>query len=70
MLSVLCTIFLLVIFFKILGLAIKLSFGILKILLYLVFFPGIVLALIFSGVFVVAIPLLIIAGLLSLVVKA
>ena len=70
MLSVLCTILLLVIFFKILGLAIKLSFGILKILLYLVFFPGIVLALIFSGVFVVAIPLLIIAGLLSLVVKA
>jgi hypothetical protein len=70
MLSVLCTIFLLVVFFKILGLAIKLSFGILKILLYLVFFPGIVLALIFSGVFVVAIPLLIIAGLLSLVVKA
>ncbi len=70
MLSVLCTILLLFIFFKILGLAIKLSFGIVKILLYLVFFPGIILVLIFSGVFAVAIPLLIIAGLLSLTVKA
>ena len=70
MLSTICTILLMMLFLKILGLAIKLSFGFLKIVLYVILFPGIILALIFGGFFVVALPLIIIGGLISFAVGA
>ena len=52
----------LMVFFKLLGIAFKVGWGILKISLYLVAFPIVVLALILGGLFAIALPLILIAG--------
>ena len=62
MLTIICSILLIIVFFKLLGVAIKVGWGILKIALYLVCFPVVVLALIFGGMFFLALPVILIAG--------
>jgi len=57
-------------FGKTLGLAFRLSWGLLKIALYVVFFPLILVGLVFSGLLYLAFPLLIVAGIVSLVAGA
>ena len=52
----------LVVMVQLIGLAIKASWGIFKVCLFLVFFPIIVLGLIFGGLIFVALLFLIIAG--------
>lgn len=70
MFTIICCILFLMVFFKALGLALKLGWGILKIALYLVFFPAIVLGMIFGGLVFIALPILIIAGIVTTAVKA
>ena len=69
MMTFICCILFLVVFFKLLGLAIKLGWGIMKIALYVIFFPVIVLGLIFSGLIFIALPILIIGGIASAAVR-
>ncbi len=55
--------------FRLIGFALKLGWGIMKVALYIVFFPGIILAMIFGGMFFIALPVLIIAGIVSAAVR-
>ncbi len=52
----------LMVFFKLLGIAVKVGWGLFKIALYLICFPVIVLALLFGGFVAVALPVILIAG--------
>ena len=58
------------IFGKLLGFAIRATWGLFKIALYLVFLPVILVALVFGGLLYVAFPILIVAGIVSLVAGA
>ena len=70
MITLICCILFMMIFFKILGFAFKLGWGILKIALYLIFFPAIVLGMIFGGFIFVALPILIIGAIVAAAVRA
>ncbi len=62
MFTAICFILFLMVFFKLLGLAFKLGWGILKGVMYLVVFPVVAVTLIFSGLIAVALPVILIAG--------
>ena len=68
------TLFMMIIFFavfgKLMGFAFKVGWGMLKIAAYLIFLPAIVLMLIFGGLFYVALPILIIAGIVGMAARA
>ena len=58
-------ILLLMVVFKLIGFSLRLGWGIMKIALFIVFFPGILLAMIFGGLIFMALPILIIAGIVA-----
>ncbi|SHJ52127.1 hypothetical protein [Pseudobutyrivibrio xylanivorans] len=58
------------IFGKMIGFAFRATWGLMKILLYIVFLPLILIGLVFGGLLYIAFPVLIIVGLISLVAKA
>ncbi len=58
------------IFGKLIGVAFQMAWGITKVVFTLVFLPLILIALVVGGLIYVALPLLIIIGLVSLVVEA
>lgn len=62
MLNVICFILFIMVFFKLLGIAFKVGWGLFKIAMYLVVFPLVALALIFGGLVFVALPIILIAG--------
>ena len=62
MFTAICFILFLMVFFKLLGIAFKVGWGILKITMYLIVFPIVVVALIFGGLFALALPIILIAG--------
>ena len=68
------TLFMMIIFFavfgKLMGFAFKVGWGMLKIAAYLIFLPAIVLMLIFGGLFYVALPILIVAGIVGMAARA
>ena len=68
------TLFMMIMFFavfgKLLGFAFKVGWGMLKIAAYLIFLPAIVLMLIFGGLFYVALPILIVAGIVGMAARA
>lgn len=49
--------------------AIKATWGLAKVLLTIVFFPGILIIIALSGGIVIALPILVIVGLISLITK-
>ena len=57
----------LMIFGKMIGLAFRATWGIFEVMAYIVFLPVILLALVFSGLLYVALPILLVVGLVSLV---
>lgn len=67
------TIISLVLFFAVFGkimlFALKLGWGILKIAAYLIFLPAVILLMIFGGLLYIAIPLLILVGLITMTPK-
>ncbi|MBQ3786237.1 MAG: hypothetical protein II799_03085 [Lachnospiraceae bacterium] len=67
MLTMLFIIFMIGFVFKSIGLAFKLSWGILKVLFTIVFWPIILIGLVIGGLMQIAFPLLIIAGVVLLV---
>ena len=62
MFSAICFILFVMVFFKILGVAFKVGWGIFKIALFVVIFPVVIPVLIFCGLAAVALPLILIAG--------
>ena len=68
------TLFMMIMFFavfgKLMGFAFKVGWGMLKIAAYLIFLPAIVLMLIFGGLFYVALPILIVAGIVGMAARA
>ena len=70
MLTMLMMIMFFFFFLKLLGFAFKVGWGMLKIAAYLIFLPAIVLMLIFGGLFYVALPILIVAGIAGMAARA
>ena len=70
MLTLISVLLFLVVFGRLMLFAIKLGWGILKFVGFLVFLPAIILGLIITGVVSIAIPALIVIGLVSLTVTA
>lgn len=66
MLSILFTILMIMVFLKLIGLAIKATWGISKVLVTFVFFPLLLIGLVLGGLLYVAFPILIIVGLVLL----
>ncbi len=62
MYTAICFILFLMVFFKLLDIAFKAAWGAFKISIYLIAFPIVVLALIFGGLFAIALPVILIAG--------
>ena len=70
MFTAICFVLFLMVFFKLLGIAIKVGWGLLKVALYLVVFPTVVLAMIFGGFVFIALPIILIAGATGMAVGA
>ena len=70
MLTLLMIIMFFAVFGNLIGFAFEVGWGMLKIAAYLIFLPAIVLMMIFGGLFYVALPILIIAGIVGKAVRA
>ena len=70
MLKLLMMIIFFAVFGMFLGFAFKVGWGMLKIAVYLIFLPAVVLMLIFGGFLYVALPILIIAGIAGMAARA
>ena len=68
MITLICIILALAIFFKLFGFAMRLGWGIFKTVLFMICLPAVILSLIFGGIFV-ALPILLIAGFVCFIVK-
>lgn len=68
MLTFIFTILLLIIFGKILGFAIKATWGISKILFSVVLIPLFLVGLVLKGLILIALPILVVVGIISLIV--
>lgn len=68
MLTFIFTILLLIIFGKILGFAIKATWGITKILFSVVLIPLFLVGLVLKGLILIALPILVVVGIISLIV--
>ena len=66
--SIIFVILMLVVFGKILKFAIKATWGIAKIVVFLVLLPLILVGLVLSGVIVLALPILIVVGIIAFVI--
>lgn len=67
MLTALFVILMLVVFGKLLVFAIKASWGVIKILFTIIFLPLILIGLVIAGLTSVALPILLVIGLISLI---
>ena len=66
MLNLLFTILMIMVFARLIGFAIRATWGITKVLVTLVFFPLILIGLVLGGLIYLALPVLVIVGLVSL----
>lgn len=66
MLTILFLVLMILVFGKVLGFAIKASWGILKILFGVIFLPLVLIALLLAGLIYVAFPVLLILGVVAL----
>ncbi len=70
MLSLLFIIFFFIVFGKMIGFAFRAAWGVAKFMMFLVFLPFILIALVFGGLAYIALPILLVVGLISLFAKA
>ena len=70
MFTAICFILFLMVFFKLLGIAFKVGWGIVKITFYLIVFPVVVLSLIFGGLLAVELPIILVAGVTGMAASA
>lgn len=67
MLTLLFLFLMFTVFGKLIWLAVRMTWGITKILINLVFLPVVLIGLVFSGLVTIAIPILVIVGIVALV---
>ena len=67
MITLLFTVLLISVVFELIGFAVRLAWGLGKIICWIVFFPLIIIALAFSGLFAFVIPVLLIVGIGALI---
>ena len=70
MLTLLMMIMFFAVFGKLIGFAFKVGWGMFKIAAYLIFLPAIVLMMIFGGLFYVALPILVVVGIVGMLERA
>ena len=70
MLTLIMTIMFFVVFGKLLGLSLRVGWSVFKIAAFLIFLPAIVLMMIFGGLLYIALPILIIAGIVGMIARA
>ena len=70
MLTLMMMIMFFAVFGRLIGFAFRFGWGMFKIAAYLIFLPAIVLMLIFGGFLYVALPILIVAGIVGMAAKA
>ncbi len=70
MMSLLFFILFIAVFGKLIGFAIKATWSIFKVCMYIVFLPLLILGFFFGGLLYIAFPILLIVGLVSLVASA
>ena len=69
MMTLIMMIMFFVVFGKLFGFALKVGWSVFKIAAYLIFLPAIVLMMIFGGLFYIALPILIIAGIVGMAAR-
>ncbi len=70
MLSLICVILMLIVFGRILGFAIRMAWGITKILFSIVFLPIILIGLLLAGLGGIVLPVILVIGVISLLKMA
>ena len=70
MFTAICFILFVMVFFKLLGVIFKVGWGIFKIAMFLIFFPVIVPIMIFYGLATLALPIILIAGIIGFAAQA
>lgn len=67
--SIIFTILMIYVFCNLIGFAVRFTWGLTKILVYIVCFPLLLIGLVFGGLMYLALPILVIAGIVCLVKK-
>ena len=70
MLAVIFAVLLLLFMFRVIRIAVRAAWGVLTVLLFVVLFPAALVTLAFAGLFIIAIPLLLIGGTVALLTPA
>ena len=70
MLSIIFAVLLLIFLFRVIRLAVQAAWGLFKVLLIVVLFPGLLVLLAGAGLFVIALPALVIGGMIAMFVPA
>ncbi len=70
MLEIIFTVLVLLFMFRVIRIAVRASWGLLSVLLFIVFFTGLLMSLAFAGMIILALPLLLIGGTVALFTPA
>ncbi|MBQ6371707.1 MAG: hypothetical protein IJJ22_01120 [Oscillospiraceae bacterium] len=70
MLEIIFTVLVLLFLLRVIRIAVVAAWGFFKVLLFIVFFPGVLISLAFAGMAVFALPLLLIGGTIALLTPA
>ena len=70
MLEIIFTVLVLLFMFRVIRIAVRASWGLLSVLLFIVFFPGLLMSLAFAGMIILALLLLLIGGTVALFTPA
>ena len=70
MLEIIFAVLVLLFVFRVIRIAVRATWGLFKVLLFIVFFPGLLISLAFAGMIIFALPLLLIGGTIALLTPA
>ena len=68
--EIIFTVLVLLFMFRVIRIAVRAAWGLLKVLLFIVFLPGILLSMAFAGMIIIALPLLLLGGTIALLTPA
>ncbi len=70
MLQIIFSILLLLFLFRVIRLAVRAAWGLMKVLVFVILFPGVMLVLAGAGLFILALPALVIGSVVAMLVPA
>ena len=68
--EIIFTVLVLLLMLRVICIAVRAAWGLLKVLLFIVFLPGILLSMAFAGMIIIALPLLLLGGTIALLMPA